>query len=431
VKRVTSRRGRGAIGSTWLALLCAGLFACATPRAPAEREPVDCRPDFPFQDGWLGGDAAYSVALPAQAASDERPTLWLFGDSFVSETPLPDRRGAHFVHNSIGLSHCGENGFEIEYYWGQKSKGEPSAFFDSDAGSPYWWLFDGFVHAGVLYVGLLEIEAAAPDPILKMPFRMTGMQLARIEKPNAPPLEWQPQIANLLRSDRAFPGAAMVIEGDYVYFFTSTALRSGRQPRLLLRMPLAALTTFPEDLSTHLETWVEGGRWKAGWQPDHALPVMHDNSSEMSVERHAASGKWIAIYGSPIQIDAGNAPGAPGDLSDEIFLRHANQLEGPWSERLVLYVMPEVEGGPDGEGDPNTICYAAKGHAAFARHGRLLFTYVCNLHSKAGDNPYVILQRLQMNMNLYRPVVVEEALPPVLRPESTRPLSDLLDRVAD
>ena len=40
-------------------------------------------PDFPYSGGWLGGDAAYSIAI------DPRTTLWLFGDSFVASPAGP------------------------------------------------------------------------------------------------------------------------------------------------------------------------------------------------------------------------------------------------------------------------------------------------------------------------------------------------------
>ena len=38
-----------------------------------------CLPSFPFQDGWLGADAAYSIPLP-----DGR-SVWIFGDTLYGE----------------------------------------------------------------------------------------------------------------------------------------------------------------------------------------------------------------------------------------------------------------------------------------------------------------------------------------------------------
>src|SRR5688572_22589904 len=39
-----------------------------------------CMPSFPYKDGWLGGDAGYSIALAPGKS------LWLFGDSFVGKS---------------------------------------------------------------------------------------------------------------------------------------------------------------------------------------------------------------------------------------------------------------------------------------------------------------------------------------------------------
>ena len=57
-----------------------------------------CRPDFPYRDGWLGADAAYSVPL-----ADGR-SLWLFGDTFVGAEGARDRSGSAMISNSIALS---------------------------------------------------------------------------------------------------------------------------------------------------------------------------------------------------------------------------------------------------------------------------------------------------------------------------------------
>jgi hypothetical protein len=93
--------------------------------------------------------------------------------------------------------------------------------------------------------------------------------------------------------------------------------------------------------------------------------------------------------------------------------------------------MPEIAEATRGEGDPNTVCYAAKGHAAFARPGGLLVSYVCNLRTRADEDPFAILQRLQQDMDLYRPTVVEPPLTPGLKAECTHPMADLWDGVSD
>src|ERR1051326_1348583 len=77
---------------------------------------------FPYKDGWLGGDAAYSVAV------SPTKSVWLFGDSFVNPSAgeqrneAKDRRGAKMVRNSVGVSTLDPNaGWQIEYFWGSAS----------------------------------------------------------------------------------------------------------------------------------------------------------------------------------------------------------------------------------------------------------------------------------------------------------------------
>jgi hypothetical protein len=101
-------------------LLAFGLTGCLAIQAPNDLDPQadgpplgaaanTCQPSFPDQNGWLGGDAAFSVPLP-----DREPdaSLWLFGDTFVARGDLSERRFP-FVANSIGLSRCGADGFEL------------------------------------------------------------------------------------------------------------------------------------------------------------------------------------------------------------------------------------------------------------------------------------------------------------------------------
>ena len=399
----------------WLLTLSLALgLGCASARPARDGAAAACQPRFPYADGWLGGDAAFSVALePANAAAGRRRTLWLFGDTFVGSPSAKDRVGSRFIHNSIAISRCGPDGFEIEYAWGTDAEGGPAAFFGPDArepaqthasdGAPYWWLFDGFVHRGALYVGLLEITPSPPRGALALPFRITGMHLARVANPTAPPESWTTDVVRLSRSERGFPAATMLIHGEHVFFFAFTPLEAGRQHRFLARLPVGALARWDGDLSDELETLVDDGVWQPGFLPERAAILMADNGTEMSVEYVPELGQWLAIYGAPIQVDeAGSGP-----LSDTLYARTASDLSGPWSERRPLYRIPEMR---DPE-EPGTLCYAGKNHRRFAPSSRLFVTYVCNLYAPPGADPYEALERLQRNMELYRPIGTVLALP--------------------
>jgi hypothetical protein len=78
-----------------LLLLSIALSACSTfpiPRPAADFSSVQCIPSFPDQDGWYGGDGAYSVKL------DNQHTLWVFGDTFVADDMGRKDRIGGFLH---------------------------------------------------------------------------------------------------------------------------------------------------------------------------------------------------------------------------------------------------------------------------------------------------------------------------------------------
>lgn len=382
------------------ALLHTCVFAlglgCATqPLAPAQ----DCTPDFPYTEGWLGADAAYSLPL------DHRRTLWLFGDTFVGAVGQTTRAGATLIHNSVAVSHCTSEGvFEVDYAWQQPTDGPPRAFFAPGDEGGYWWLFDGFQYAGNLYVGLLGVRKSAPRGALNLPFELTDMKLARVPNALDPPAAWSFDVLPLSESESAFPASAMVVHGDYVYFFTFLEKASGARPRTLTRLPLIALAQ--PSPSQAFETLGQDGRWQPGFAPMSALVVMDDSATEMSVNYDAASKQWVAVY-SPL---GGLAQASTAAPTNDVLLRTAPKLEGPWSQPQSIFHIPELQKTSPGYVE-NTFCYAAKEHPEFAGSESMLISYVCNLYTPAGGDRAATLKRLVSEMRLYRPQVVRVPAP--------------------
>ena len=285
-------------GRLLLAVLCAQLMACAGQIGPPTSDVAQrCWPEFPYRDGWLGGDAAYSVPL------SDTETVWLFGDSFVAASEQSDRVGSAFIHNSVGVSRCGRNGdWQIEYSWGRDADGEPQAFLERERADSWWWLFDGFVHAGRLYLGLLEVEKTPPQGPLQMPFALTGVQLGRIENPAAPPQEWRVDVVALTSQPaqpRLLPASTLVEADDHLYLFSFIDRSDGSHPRGLARLPLRALDGETRDVSRAVEYLSRDGSWKAGLDAADVRILMDDNATEMSVRFHPGLGLWIAIYNYP------------------------------------------------------------------------------------------------------------------------------------
>lgn len=415
-------------------LLVATQSACG--KNPIRLEPAgeseigsqaDCIPRFPDAAGWFGGDAAYSIPLPSRLSErGARTSLWLFGDTFVERPESSDRRAYPFVHNTIGLSRCrGPGAWSLETFWKGRRDDSPRAFFapDPDAEwvreaiaesrqAPYYWLFDGFIAHDRLFVGLLRVVPWKARGPFNLPFRLAGMDLARIENPRDPPERWRVQVSTLSDDPVAFPGSTFVVEGDHLYAFAFLDRDDGRSPRVLTRIHLRHLRSWRPDLSEDLETLVPGGRWEKGIDPDHAQILMADDATEMSVHYDPSLERWLAVYTAPIPPRERFSPSV-------IRIRSATALEGPWSSPRDLYAIPETRPGADGQRDENLFCYAAKAHPQFARTGSLLVTYVCNLFARNEAEIVPVLERLAKSPDLYRAIAVSLRIPAMREEIST------------
>lgn len=389
-----------------LPLLTIFLAAC-TLQQPPTLERHSC-PDigFPYSGGWLGGDAAYSIPL-AHGRS-----LWLFGDSFVGSPENKDRVGSTFINNSIAISHCDpREGWTVDYDWTpERGKTPASAFLKAEEPGRFWWLFDGFLHQNELYLGLLVVEKGEPRGPLNLPFHYHGLRLARISNPSAAPADWAITVLPLSDNTTALPASSMVVANGYLYLFTFLDLDATRFPRMLARLPLAALKARPDALGKELTYLARDGLWKPGLDAEDAKILMEDNATEMSVRFHPEIDRWVAVYGYPDV--SPEFPSVPP--SDAIYARTAENLEGPWSAPRRIYSIPEL--APSLRRNEKTICYAAKEHPQLAEPGQLLLTYVCNLFTPSRAEGLTVLQELKLDMDLYRPVVVSLPLERVLGP---------------
>ncbi len=336
----------------------------------------DCRPSFPYKDGWLGGDAGYSIPLAPGRS------LWLFGDSFIGNASAKTRSGARFVRNSIAISSCrSETGWQIDYYWRNQNGPHPTAFFESHIKNYWYWPLDGFVWQNHLYVAIAKLKNRPSEEVFS--FKTVGVLLAKVSNLAAPPNRWRIQYLKLTDDPALYPGSSIVLSGNHAYFFTVHETRKHQQ-MILTRVALDQL----DRPSTNFEYLARDKSWKHGLRADAALGVIETGHSELSVRYHPESKQWLAVSGG-------------GFLSNQIMIRTAPELTGPWSAQQAVYEFPEMDSGM-AERDPDTWCYAVKEHNEFGSPGKLLVTYACNSFK---------LGKLISNMNIYRPQSVTVALP--------------------
>lgn len=342
----------------------------------------NCMPQFPLQPGqplgWQGADDAYSIPLPGGR------DIWIFGDTLYGPKRVVHGHAPRMVHNTLGISTCDAQGnFHLQYVIRHNAKGEAESYFSPSNPEHWYWAMDGFVHGKDLWVTLLCIRHAPKPQPWAMDFATCGTDLAKVSHLDRDPQQWNVQYYPVVPDGaKSYPSASAVVSGKYVYLFSLYEL-DGR-PLQVTRIPLAGLN----DPRKNLEYLTADGSWKPGYDPTKAKAIMQPGSTELSVRYHPDLKKWLAITVRP------------DGFSDQVILRSAADLIGPWSAPKVIYHIPEMMPGP--KRDADTFCYAGKEHPEFESKGQLVFTYVCNTM----DVP-----KLATKYDIYFPRVVQVPLP--------------------
>jgi len=365
-------------------LLCFGLFfiSCQT-LGPIAHPP--CLPGFPDRDAWYGADGAYSIGL------DDHRTLWLFGDTFVSdEEDRKDRIGMDVVlGNTVAVSTCRPGrGFSIRYFV-KKHDGKFVSFFGENE---FLWPQDPFIVNTVLYIPLLVVQVL-PDAPAPFNFKIAGFKIARIaDFTPADPRDWRVHYLDWTRAIAPgieAPAATSVVHYPYVYFYPLYRHTQDDAPAVRGNILARISVDHLDDPSGHFEYWSRDGVWQKTLDPRTVRIMFSAGVSELSVRYHPRDREWLAVYLSP----AGKG--------DRLLYQTAPNPEGPWSAPSVLF-KPVAEVDPQSPlYDPHTFCYAGKEHRQFAFDGNLVVTYVCNT-SEDATNPESFLRK---NLFLYRPVV--------------------------
>jgi hypothetical protein len=270
----------------------------------------------------------------------------------------------------------------------------------------WFWPMDGFVYNGTLYLALMQMHSTGSGGAFG--FAYSGAQLASIGNFTASPSQWSITYQTLNTGGSAVPGASIVVDqgpngnpdptnpqgANYAYFFTVVPNSNSSAPpyMALLRLPVAQLSTAARPGNTDWEYLTADSSWSTWSDTDTVLPndnavVINPGATEMTVRYHGSTNQWIAVF--PLGLDA----------SAEYAI--SSSMTSSWGSSENLYSYPEMQlSNPNYT--PKVFCYAAKEHTELESAGQLVFTYVCNSTQTSDDTN---------NMNLYRPVVVQQSLP--------------------
>lgn len=322
---------------------------------------------------WVGGDAAYSIPLSSKR------TLWVFGDSFFGQIKNNKRANCTMVHNAVAIEDTSQNKGgpgKFTYFSGKKQanpKPENSGFFHCLDKGDYYWPADGFLSNGKLNIFMHVVRTDYKLPV-PYQFELRTDHLVTVDNPQDSPDKWRYQIKALNTSaKRTLYGVACRADNKHIYFFCSNgavALDLFKHPAVVARLPIAKAQPF----SLNKLEW-----WSQKWEPTYELPetLFDDGASEMTVTKVPGLTGYFAFY-------------IPPDKK-AIVMRHAAEMQGPWSERTVVYEFPA--------GSPDLLYYSAKAHPQYLtdaakNKGEIILTYCTNSSNFA---------KLTSNAKLYIP----------------------------
>lgn len=346
--------------------------------ASVPNELARCALELPFvyQTGrgyWLGGDHAASLQLESDRA------LVTFRDSFVGGPSKETRADSVEVGSSAAFISCRSGKYEVEYAWGGAGHEHAALFDDDPSDDVRLWVEQPWLSEGALFATATRVSEGTSGDIEH------GTTLIRVKNPRSPWLEWSIEYFELTQK-RASVGRGVVGDGRYVYLFTPQAemmvvSRIGKDRLLESTISESSLDTLRED-----------GTWRSGLDLQHARRLPLPASSGLTLRKHAASGRFLALF-----TNTSVSPAATVSVSSAL------ALEGPWSTPSLVYTFPEMNpASPEYRSD--LTCQGAAEHPAFnpLADRELLFTYTCTHPNRA---------KLVENMSALSPRTVRLAIP--------------------
>jgi hypothetical protein len=334
-----------------LSLLVCGCVFAQVPRYSVERLP-ECDALFCRTEGWTGADGAYTTALANGI------TLWLYSDTWIGDVVDGKHKDATMVNNTIALQQGKKpTTASVKFFWGTTKDGKPAAFFKPDDGKGWFWIYDGIVADGKLYLFLMQTIKTEQDSVFG--FKHIGTWLGEIENPKDDPSNWQVKqhkvpYGRYSENGNMFFGSAVARDRDFVYIYGAdedwSKGMSGRS-MIVARVPHDKMVDFKE--------------WRffrdGEWQDDvtNISKFFNGISTEYSVCYQPGIKQYVAVY-------------TENGMSKNILMRFAPSPVGPWSSAYKVFECP------DEKWHKTYFCYAAKAHPEISETDELIVTYVCN-----------------------------------------------------
>lgn len=343
---------------------------------------------------WDGADGAMTVEL------SPTKTLWLFGDTWITGGLKQGHPHRKMINNSVAIQDSSCDLAELNTqsfdnvcidstcwsFWHGGRQNYPESVFKAETEDSYYWPGCGTVHDGKLYLLLKKIRKKDdPDPLFQ--FDWYADDLLIVSNPQDPPNKWVYMAYPLATVNHEVEyGLACTKDKQYFYSLCFLSELPKKEKKAIL-----ARISWESLLSKNTNDWqywsVSERQPQGAWQADcrNAENIIPDCGPEASLFFHKGLNCFVAVYQPP--------------LSPQVKLRVARKIEGPWSEALDIYSVPERR-LKDGK---TALTYAAKAHESLSTGNTIGFSYC--------ENPGGIEQHAA-NPDVYFPTVRTYSIAP-------------------
>eukprot|EP01130_Rhizamoeba_saxonica_P001372 TRINITY_DN11234_c0_g1_i1.p1 TRINITY_DN11234_c0_g1~~TRINITY_DN11234_c0_g1_i1.p1 ORF type:complete len:370 (+),score=66.31 TRINITY_DN11234_c0_g1_i1:16-1125(+) len=304
-------------------------------------------------EGWLGSDVFTSVNL------DENRYLFILGDTLVGNlTKKGHRNWSHMPRNSLATMRITERYmFPPEFYIKYDPNNDNSGFFTSEDKNTWYWPIQGTPIKNQLYILAYSVTSNGTGAF---GFSIIGTTIIKVKNPRDEILNWKYTYHPLPNSNSNINWVtAAIAVSDYWYIVGSS---EGKKESILTRIKLNDVYNLNWDKFEYWST-IEGSSVPSyHYASENTLltPIFHPNIPETSLYYHDFLGKWFIL-----EIPA---------FSGTVNLRTANSIEGPWTNGVPIYQIPE----PWNDINDGVFCYAPKYHPMFSENNTLVFSFMSN-----------------------------------------------------
>jgi hypothetical protein len=335
-------------------ILLLGSFTAADDGAPAPLRAVHVEPDeimngkFTSAQGWIGADGVYSIPLPDDSI------LWVFGDTLIGAIREGKRHDLAMVNNTFARQRGWGAAATVQFFVNRDADGRARSFIVPDNKPGYYWLWDGIVEGGKLY--LFTTRLTSPGTITAFDWTLLDQSLVVVENPLEEPSCWRSRqlefpFGAFTESYEALWGMEVLKVDDGIYVYGTVQHGNGTPRELVVARLL------PKDLSDFSRwTFYRDGEWQRDPRQAGALTV--DVGTEGSITWLPHRQRYVYIYSPP--------------LDPNIKMRTAKTPVGPWSEAVTIYACPEAKW------DKRIFCYAGKARLVPGAKDQLLISYAAN-----------------------------------------------------